>query len=228
MVGNKTGGGHAEQTGEEVSKSTETARATGGFEERRQLERQARNRARRRKKLAKTALIVTIPVALLAFVLGRGVYHYYEERSLIDDLSADSCSFDRKTDPGASGEHINNPTYQVNPPSGGLHTVAVASEGDYSEVDATEVPPDGQLVHALEHGFIGVWFRPDIPPADLATLQALQQKRSSDILLIPRASMPAPYAATAWHERLLCQQLDVGKLERFIEFYNNKGPEKVR
>ena len=40
----------------------------------------------------------------------------------------------------------------------------------------TTRPPDAQIVHSLEHGYIAIWYRPDIGPAQLGDLQGLANR----------------------------------------------------
>lgn len=222
--------GRAPNSGKKSKKTAKPGKpktSSHEVDEQREVERRKRARSRDRRRKLKFSAIILVPVLVLTVLMGRGAYHYLEQRSAIDDMTSGSCEFDRKTDPGASGQHVENPTFAVNPPAGGLHTVAVASEGDYSSTAAANMPPDGQLVHALEHGLIDIWYQPGTSSEDLERLRQIRTAHENDVLLIPRASLPVPFAATAWHERLLCQQLETESIERFVEFYKNKGPEKV-
>jgi hypothetical protein len=117
-----------------------------------------------------------------------------------------------------------NVTYEVNPPSGGDHNPSPSPAGVFT-VDNT--PPDAQIVHSLEHGYVTIWYRPDVDSATLDGLKAVASKYSRDVLVVPRASLEQPVAATAWHRRLLCERPDAEGLERFVKEYRNKGPEKV-
>ena len=117
-----------------------------------------------------------------------------------------------------------NPTYEVNPPAGGNHTPQAASAGVFT---AETAPPDGQLVHALEHGYVVLWHRPDIDEPSLAALRDVAGKHARDVLIVPRASLPTPVAATAWHARLGCGSVEADTMERFITTFANQGPEKV-
>ena len=99
-----------------------------------------------------------------------------------------------------------------------------AAAGDYS---LGVIPPDGQLVHSLEHGYVDLWFQPTLPADQLAQLQTVASDFGRDTLLIPRPSLPVPVAATAWHHRLLCQGENSGALTSFIATWRNKGPERI-
>jgi hypothetical protein len=132
-----------------------------------------------------------------------------------------ACTSDTRSDPGRS--HVQNPTYTVNPPAGGDHYPVPASAGVYT----ANPPPDSQLVHSLEHGYVILWFDPTTESADLQKIVAAAQKYPADTLVVPRSGMPVPLAATAWHHRLLCQGFNEGALLNFIAQYRNQGPEKI-
>ena len=135
--------------------------------------------------------------------------------------SAGSCQADTRSDPGSS--HVQNPTYGVDPPSGGDHDPVPAAAGTYGSA----TPRDGQLVHSLEHGYVVVWYRPGLAAADMAMVADTVARFSRDVLLVPRAALPVRVAATAWHQRLLCDEVDPAVLARFIDEYRNNGPERI-
>jgi len=138
-----------------------------------------------------------------------------------------ACRFDRKTDPdgGIGRNHTANPTYKVDPPAGGDHTPEAAAAGIFTAADA---PVDGQIVHAMEHGYIIFWYQPDLDEQSLSALRGVAQRHERDVLMLPRPSIGTPVAATAWHARLLCDSLEVDTIERFVDTFVNQGPEKVK
>lgn len=179
-------------------------------------------RAKRRRELFQRALIVVVLVAIVGAIVGWQVLKRRNESQAISVMTAGSCEFDRKSDPGAVNVHSNNATFQVEPPAGGVHSPSAASPGVYIE---QRPPGDSEIVHALEHGDIALWYRPDLPDDDVATLRDLAEEYETDILVIPRPQLPVSVAATAWHKRLLCNELERPALERFITRYSDKGPE---
>ncbi len=72
-----------------------------------------------------------------------------------------------------------------------------------------------------------LWYRPDLDEQSLGQLRDLANKHAKDILMVPRPSIGTPVAATAWHARILCGGLEVDTVEKFINTFVNKGPEKV-
>jgi hypothetical protein len=184
--------------------------------------------ARRRKASRTRALVVLGVVAVIALlVVTISASRRSNDRTIAKLEASGSCKYDTKTDTdaGPGNNHVNGDVqYKTDPPSGGNHNPNPAAAGTYT-VD--NKPPDAQIVHALEHGYIAIWYRPDVTPATLTDLQTLAAKYDRDVLLVPRASMAKPVAATAWHRRLLCTQPDTTALETFITAYRNQGPEKI-
>jgi hypothetical protein len=99
--------------------------------------------------------------------------------------------------PAASRDHTESLNtkvkYKTNPPTAGKHYFDPAADGAFSKA-----PPDVQVVHTQEHGRVVVWFKPTLPRATRASLKALFDEDSYQMLLVPRANMPYPVAATAW------------------------------
>jgi hypothetical protein len=193
-------------------------------------ERLAAAEAARRRKAARTrALIAGGLVAVLALLTVTIVRSRRSNDAVISKLeSSGACNYDTKSDgdAGAGNNHVNGDvTYKVDPPAGGDHNPTPASAGIFT-LDTK--PPDAQIVHALEHGYVAIWYRPDVDTATVDQLKALANKYSADVLLLPRPSLTdTQVAATAWHRRLLCTRPDAAALEQFVTAYRNKGPEKI-
>lgn len=186
----------------------------------------AQRRAVRRRQLRTRILIVTVVViGLAAFGLNL-LANRQSDRRLEAALTSGSCRVDRTSDrdSGTGRNHVPSPTFEVDPPAGGDHTAQAASAGEFSDANA---PGDGQIVHALEHGYVTLWYRPDIPVETVERLREVKVEFERDVLLLPRATLPVPVAATAWHRRLLCDAAEPEVLRRFVRAYRNKGPERV-
>ncbi|MBW3537798.1 MAG: DUF3105 domain-containing protein [Actinobacteria bacterium] len=183
----------------------------------------AQQASRRRSRLLRAGVVMLVVAILGALVVWQVASRRATQRN-IAAMTAGTCEYDTESDPGRAGEHVSNPSFSVNPPSGGVHTPAVASAGRYNEQNA---PPDGQAVHSLEHGYVVLWYRPDLPEDQVAVLEQLFENNDEDVLVVPRANMPVPVAATAWQRRLLCDEVERESLARFISEFVGKGPEKV-
>ena len=184
--------------------------------------------ARRRKAARNRALIAGGLLAVVALLAVTITNSRRSNQRIVSALeSSGNCDYDSRTDSdrGAGNNHVNGDVaYDVNPPAGGDHNPSASPPGIFT-VDNT--PPDAQIVHSLEHGYVTIWHRPDVDTATLDGLKSVTNRYPRDVLLVPRASLEQPVAATAWHRRLLCQRSDVEALDRFVSEYRNKGPEKI-
>ena len=99
-----------------------------------------------------------------------------------------------------------------------------AGPGVYTVEDR---PADGEVVHAMEHGYVVIWYVPDLPARQVEALRRVAARYRRDVLVVPRPGMPVPLGATAWHRRLLCQEPDTAALEGFVAEFRNKGPERI-
>jgi hypothetical protein len=191
-------------------------------EQARAARRKQEQRARLRRILGALGLVAAVLAAVAAYV----VYDRRSDAQLREELTAGSCEVDRETDPTrpAGQNHVPSARYAVNPPAGGDHLASVASSGVYS---GAAVPQDGQLVHSLEHGYVIAWHRPDLPAEQKEQLEAFHAEHDGDVIVVERAQLPVPFAATAWGHRLLCQSVEPEPLERFFAEHVGNGPEKV-
>lgn len=183
-----------------------------------------RREVRRRQLRIRVAVVVAVVIAAGALT-AKVVADRRGTQKLDAALTSGSCRVDGKSDrdSGTGRNHVASPEFSVDPPAGGDHTLQAASAGEFTST----LPSDGQIVHALEHGYVAVWYRPDIPGNSLEALRALRNEFDRDVLLAPRQTLPVPVAATAWHHRLLCDRAEVESLRRFVGAYRNKGPERV-
>ena len=190
-------------------------------EKRMRAAQQARRQALRRRLIA-AGLIV----AAVAAVVGYVSYDRRQAAELDEALTSGTCRTDTESDPTRppGQNHVENPSYAVNPPAGGDHLTASARSGVYS---GESLPPEGMLVHSLEHGYIILWHQTDLPAEQLTELEQLEERFPGDIIVAERPSMPVPVAATAWNQRLLCDEVETDAMARFASEHIGKGPEDV-
>ncbi|MGH9264553.1 MAG: DUF3105 domain-containing protein [Acidimicrobiales bacterium] len=186
--------------------------------------------ARRRRRTRNRALLVGAIVGVLTLITVTVINSRRSNSAVISALeSSGACSYDTRADDddGAGRNHVSgNIAYEVDPPSGGNHNPSAARPGVYTQESA---PPDGEIVHAHEHGYVTLWHRPDLAPDAGGQLRDLADEYERDTLVVPRESLSPsePVAATAWNKRLVCSRVDTEALERFITEFRNEGPEKV-
>jgi hypothetical protein len=188
--------------------------------------REAKHRRDLIKRVAATVVVVVVVAGVvLGFVItGKGKNQTAQPISATQDSNV-QCAADEKFDPGSS-HTTDKVTYTVDPPAGGDHNPNPAAPGIYDEGKS---PGDSRIVHALEHGYIAIWYNPDSGGSNLAKLENLWKNYKYDVILIARRTLPSsfPVTATAWHHRLLCSGTDDFQLNEFIQQYVNQGPEKI-
>jgi hypothetical protein len=127
------------------------------------------------------------------------------------------------------------PSDPLNPPTAGTHYPEPAGDGAYGEP-----PPTMQVVHALEHGRVVVWFKRNLPNDVRANLKAFFDEDDYQMLLTPNTTnMPYAVAASAWNRepeplgtgRLLgCPTYNdkvFDALRSFRDEHRSNGPEPV-
>lgn len=122
------------------------------------------------------------------------------------------------------GHTLKPQTYKSQPPSSGPHNPTPASDRAY-----LRNPGDEHLVHALEHGRVIYWFKPNAPASVRGALHALYNEDKALVVLTP-ADRPMPYqvAASAWTHVLGCPTYNDKVPDAFRAFrdaYRLKGPE---
>ena len=111
---------------------------------------------------------------------------------LDEAASAAGCTLKATKSRGLpDGLHTDSPDERVeytdNPPTLGLHWPPgyQADDGLYEEP-----PADEALVHTMEHGRVIVWAKPALPERARASLRALFDEDSYQLVLVPRRDMP--------------------------------------
>ncbi len=192
---------------------------------RRELEREAREKAARRDALRRKLVAGGLATAAVAAVAAYLVVDRSRDQRLEQALTSGSCEVDTEADTISGGDgHVEHPGYSVNPPAGGDHLSGSARSGVYA---GGSVPEDGLLVHSQEHGYVIAWHAPDLPAEQKKQLEELAARHDPDIIVAEREGMPVPVAATAWGQRLLCEQVEPDALDRFVEEHVGNGPEDV-
>ena len=181
--------------------------------------------ARRRRETIVRLVVVVAVVALVAGVAAVVTASREREQEAVEEVEAGGCEYDEEYDGdlGTGRNHVPSPTYRVDPPAGGDHLSSAAPPGRYT---ITNTPADGQLVHALEHGFVILWHKPDLAEADRAAVDGVADTFRRELLIVPRPSLTTAVAVTAWHRRLVCQKADADAIGDFIENFRDQGPEK--
>jgi hypothetical protein len=117
--------------------------------------------------------------------------------------------------------HVN---YKSQPPTSGSHYPVPVHDAAY-----LKNPGEEHLVHALEHGRVIYWFKPNAPATVRGDLKKLYDEDHTLVVLTPNARpMPYQVAATAWTQLLGCKTYNAKVPDAFRAFrdaYRLKGPE---
>ena len=120
-------------------------------------------------------------------------------------------------------------TYQEYPPTSGSHWPVVAKWGVYPEAVPEEV-----FVHNLEHGGVVLLYRCATPCSDV--VRQLQEifdglPRSkfghAKVLISPSTRIKTRFALLAWTRLDEFDKLDRERVLRFVQAWQDKGPEDV-
>ena len=208
-----------------VAKKPPRAASAPAGPTRKEVEREERWRQERREALRRKLVAGGLATAAVAAVAGYLVVDRRQDAELRDALTSGSCEVDTESDDISGGDgHVTAPSYSVNPPAGGDHLVSVARSGVYA---GTSVPADGQLVHSMEHGYVIAWHQADLPAEQKKALEEFEAEHEGDVIVAERPNLPVPFALTAWNQRLLCQEVEEGPMQRFFDEHVGNGPEDV-
>ena len=179
-------------------------------EERKRAEAEAKRKAERARKVRVAALSVATVAALL--VAGWFIFQPDPELAGVEKPSF------------AGAEHVaqGQPVgYDSATPTSGNHDPRSPRCGL-----TTDEMPRELAVHALEHGAIVIWYRPDLQEELLPDLQNLIDGWDSHVLISPNSAMSDPLVATAWNRLKRYDGFDE-ELDEFISTYRRRGPESL-
>ncbi|MGH2522333.1 MAG: DUF3105 domain-containing protein [Anaerolineales bacterium] len=138
--------------------------------------------------------------------------------------------------PIQSADHIpvgaTHEPYNSDPPTSGPHYADPAQAGFYNEA-----PPDGMLVHSLEHGYIIISYNcSELAQAECDQLKsqissAMQAAGTSPItgtpklIATPRPTMDTQLALTSWGRLDKFDQFDRSRIVNFVKAFRDRAPE---
>lgn len=118
---------------------------------------------------------------------------------------------------GLSRNHsTDNLVYPMSPPVGGDHAPIWQTCGFYDQPVASP-----NAVHSLEHGAVWIAYRPDLTPAEIATLRTAT---TNFVLTSPYPGLQSKVVVSAWERQLVLDSVSDPRLARFIATYV-QGPQ---
>jgi hypothetical protein len=152
-------------------------------------------------------------------------------------------------------------TFNSNPQTSGPHLPTWVKPGIYEEPQH-----DGELIHALEHGYINISYNCEegnglqnaSPSANLGQAEVTtgspsttlrtgavnesdacktlvgqlediaRKKKLFKLIVVPRPTLDTTLALTAWTYVDKFDEFDAARIERFIDYHRDHGPEKTK
>ena len=109
--------------------------------------------------------------------------------------------------------------YPETPPVGGNHNRVWQNCGFYPGSIVTEMG-----VHTLEHGAVWITYRPELPAAEITSLQRLAEEQTYILVSAWREGLPSPVVASAWGRQVTLKGADDPKLAEFVGAFR-QGPQ---
>ncbi len=123
---------------------------------------------------------------------------------------------------GGHGEHGVTYRYGAQLPASGRHNPVPTSAGVYQ---APQRP--GQLVHALEHGNIVIYY--DAPDPEVLIIlkdwAGLHGGKWDGLVVVPMQDLGRDVVLTAWTKTLRLAAFDAALAAAFVDAYRGRGPE---
>lgn len=206
----------------------------------RRLEAQRRQKAAERKRQVRNWSIIGVAVIVVALLIGVGVVHSKDSKKAFATLSAAAgCGTVQDTTTLAgttvrthmttqeitSGVTV---TYSTSPPSGGKHYPVPLPKGVYGALptDPRQNPNLYQAVHSLEHGYVDIWYGPNLSSDQIASLSSFAKQDKVLVISYPNLVSGKAVAMTTWGRYMACNQLNTKQIQAYIDRYKLlTGPE---
>ncbi len=140
----------------------------------------------------------------------------------IATLREAGCSYENPKSQGRNHVPALPPSYKPNsvPRSSGPHANDTLIYGFY-----TEVVPELNAIHNLEHGAVLIWLGPRVPQATVNQINELYTEDPNGLIVARHPRLGDDIALVAWTRVARCQRYDEDAFRAFIEAFRGKGPE---
>lgn len=169
-------------------------------------------------------VIIGIVLATLVILIG-GVWFLTVQDS--KDQAKLSKPFMGEEIPSQGAAHVArgepHPLYNSNPPTSGWHW----GDGVAGPGIKDKPVPDELVLHSMEHGAAVLWYKDDLPKADVERLKKIFNDASGKKIMLPRKELDVPVALTSWNYLLKLKTIDEAKIIEFIKTNNDRAPEKA-
>ncbi|MDQ5874650.1 MAG: DUF3105 domain-containing protein [Actinomycetota bacterium] len=111
--------------------------------------------------------------------------------------------------------------YETTPPVSGPHAPQPAACGTYAEPISDE-----EQVHTLEHGAVGIQYRPDLDPEQITVIEELVAGYDTHVFSAPYPGMEPNVVVSSWGEKIELDSARTQVIRAYIRAFRLKGPEK--
>ncbi len=171
----------------------------------------AQRRAQLRRRLLRNAVLAAAVAGLGYFLFFRGAGP--------DEI--DGHPIERLSSRGAGDHRSGQIEYESTPPVSGPHSPLAAACGVHAAQIANE-----QLVHTLEHGAVGIQYRPDLDREQIRRIEEIVRSYDSHVFSHPYAGMDSPVVVSSWSRMMKLDEVDEKAIRDYIrEFKQNGAPE---
>jgi len=174
---------------------------------------EAQHKAERRSRYVRYAVIAALIAVGVWFVFLRGGVPTEIDGNRVQQLSTAGVQ-----DHTSSLDEVVE--YETAPPVSGRHASSPAPCGTH----ATPIQNETQ-VHSLEHGAVGIQFKPDLDPEQVATIESIVSDYDEGVFSAPYEDMQTPIAVTSWGRKMELDAADGSVISEYVDAFRNKGPE---
>lgn len=161
-------------------------------------------------------------VGLLLLAVGYGVYR-------VVTVPAPGVRMEEQGRQHVTQQEVAAFKYNSNPPTSGPHLSTWVAPGIYDTPQS-----EGELIHSLEHGYVIISYNcnaineTDACKVLIEQLKELaRRKKLFKLIVVPRSHLTTAIALTAWDHIDTFDEFDAKRIERFIDFHRDHGPEKT-
>jgi hypothetical protein len=167
-----------------------------------------------------SALLVAAAVAAF-FLLSGG--SSAKGGGTVATLREAGCSYENPKAQGRTHVVALPPGFRANsvPRSSGPHAQDTLVYGFY-----TDVVPELNAVHNLEHGAVIIWFGPQVPQATVNQINELYNEDPNGLIVAQHPRLGDDIALVAWTHVARCPRFDKDAAKVFIDAFRGKGPEE--
>lgn len=169
----------------------------------------AKQKRERRERLTRRIAMLTL--------LGAGVWFLFIRPAAPNEINGHPIN-DFAT--AGANQHTTAPvSYQNSPPVSGEHAPSAGACGVFGQP-----MPNETMVHNLEHGAVGLLYKPDTDPADIKTLESIVGDYEHSVFSMPyQGAMESPITIVAWAHTMELDSAEEDSIEEFIDEFRRGG-----